>query len=47
MSGAGIVDQQVDAPQVGEDGADARVDRLIAGDIEGREPNVANKIRVR
>jgi hypothetical protein len=35
MSGAGVVDQQVDTPQVGEDGADARVDRLIAGDVEG------------
>ena len=37
MPGAGVVDQQVDTAQVGEDGADARVDRLIAGDVEGPE----------
>ena len=28
MSGAGVVNQQVDTNQVGEDGADARVDRF-------------------
>jgi hypothetical protein len=37
MSGARVVDQQVDTAQVDEDGADARVDRLIAGDVEGPE----------